>query len=94
MWMGCLFTAVGAMRPAARMRSIFSWAMLWGEKERQEYLWVITSLNVIAFRSDIRKTSESIADYGTGRWPAKLILPMSAVRRLADATRSFFPGRW
>ena len=25
-----------------------------------------------------------------GRWPAKLILPMSAFRRLADATRSFF----
>jgi hypothetical protein len=25
-----------------------------------------------------------------GRWPTKLILPMSALRRLADATRSFF----
>ncbi len=59
MWMGCLFTAVGAMRPAARMRSIFSCSTPCAANARQEYLWVITSLNVIAFRSDIRKTSES-----------------------------------
>ena len=36
MWTGCLLTAVGAMRPDSRMRSMVSLSMGRGEKERQE----------------------------------------------------------
>ena len=38
MWTGCLLTAVGAMRADSRMRSMVSFEMGRGEKERQEYL--------------------------------------------------------